>query len=194
MKVYIISIVINTLIENSLNYPFFMDGELPFSDNIQITPKIMYSENNIFEYGTYGFSSNKNITDEFVSQRRKDIFYTKKIHMSKDEYEEFCKKYQRFELKKYPYDKTSVVSTEFEYQNTMDGYVETIYKKFADVEYIPFNNFNKKIREALELLCGDIIFSDNDSGEFDMYEGTSWKYDALSVFLELFGNTFEKGL
>lgn len=176
---------------NIMNYPFFLMGDLPFSDDCGINPRVKHFKN--LMYGVYGFTKNKKILEEFRYQRREKMFHIRKIHMSSDEYNELKNQYDGFELKMYQYTSITVIGTEFEYQYVMDEYIDCIYEKFSNIGTMHYLRFNQEVRTSLELLCADIILSEDTADEFSMYEGSAWSYDMSSVFLELFGNTFKKG-
>lgn len=185
MKVYIVLMHIKST--DIDKYPFFQYSDLPFKDDKDPIIKIMNSH----AIGLYGFTTNKEILNEFRCERDMQLFYTKHLKMCSDEYERFSDRYGDYELKRHTYSSVNITSSSFEYHHILDSITNTIYGKLSDIGYIPISKFTPNVKDALYRLGADIILDTTDDSEFGIYEDNLWHYDEFTLFLEEFGNTFK---
>lgn len=148
----------------------------------------------------YAITSDKELLDEFLSIRNKDVFKVNKIELLPSEYEELVHSdlrkavIDRYTLSTKFNKSLSLAITDYEYQMASDDYI--LSSIFDDIIYWKETAnpsiFNKKIRNALYILqytqSYNLINSTDDEG----YDAPALDPDELQQFVTNFANTLKE--
>lgn len=163
-----------------------------------------------FEPSLYAYTTKKEVKNNFLEERNKNMFYTKEVEMNKKEFFDFESTKKDYELARRGYESKSspsLISESIHIYITSTGFEEIdVYQKSDQFIYelaihdIPYAEIlNKEVLKSLDELyyfkiqkwvtIDNYFFSGVQPFDFD---SLNLKPDMFSIFIKLYGYTMKK--